>query len=58
MFCRPFYGRSMVLQDLCSNPGSIEELRSHKIGVFLESIDKSMMESLARIISNALCWYK
>ena len=49
----------MVLQDLCSNPGSIEEFRrNYEIGVFNESIDNSMMESLARIISYALCWYK
>ena len=59
MFCRQFYGRSIVLQDLCSNPGSIEEFRRKcEIGVFNESIDNSMMELFARIISNALCWYK
>ena len=32
--------------------------RNYEIGVFNESIDNSMKESLARIISNALCWYK
>ena len=47
----------MVLQDLCSNPGSIEEFRRNcEIVVFNES--NSVMESLARIITNALCWYK
>ena len=37
----------MVLQDLCSNPGPIEEFRRNcKIGVFNESIDNSVMNHL------------
>ena len=49
----------MVLRDLRSNPGSIDEFqRNSEICVFNESIDNSIMESLAHIISNALCWYK
>ena len=40
----------MVLQDCVQTQVPLKN--------FGESIDHSMMESLARVISNALCWYK
>ena len=51
MFCRRFYGQSMIFQDLCSKPGSAKEcLRKCEILVFDEGADNSIMESLACII--------
>ena len=46
----------MVLYGLCSNLGSIEGFRTnYGIGVLNGSTDNSTMESLAEIISYALC---
>ena len=59
MFCRRFYGRPLVFQDLCANPDYIEEFwRKCEILVFNESTGNSTIESIARIVFCAFCWDK